>query len=159
MIEFDQVFEQQRVRLVRLCWLLTLDHDLATEVAQESLARLWRDRERLERDDVDLAAWLRRVAVNLCWDVSRRRSSKRRRGHLVAVPSVVDQSQVDVDLHKAIAGLSTRQRQAVVLRYWDDLDLAGCAEVMGVSVGSVKQHLARAHAALAATSELAREDR
>lgn len=153
---FDEVFEIHQGRILRLCWLLTLDGDVAAEVAQETFARAWRDRKLLETEGVDAGAWLRRVAVNLCWDRSRRRASRRRRGHLVASPARAAAVEVDVDLHRAIARLSSRQRQVVVLRYWDDLDLASCAAVMGISLGSVKQHLARAHAGLAKAPELAR---
>lgn len=49
----------------------------------------------------------------------------------------------DVDLQRALRALPVRQREAVVLHDWADLDIAGCAAVMGVSPGSVKQHLAR----------------
>ena len=156
MAGFDELFEEHQGRILRLCWLLTLDVDVASEVAQETFARAWRDREFLESDGVDAGAWIRRVAVNLCWDLSRRRASRRRRGHLVAGPASSAAVEVDVDLLRAIGRLSVRQRQAVVLRYWYDLDLVSCAEAMGVSVGSVKQHLARARAGLARAPELAR---
>jgi len=46
--------------------------------------------------------------------------------------------------------LALRQRQVIALRYWADLPLAECAMEMGISLGSVKQHLARAHRNLAA---------
>jgi len=156
---FDELFADQQERLLRLCWLLTLDEQIATEVAQETLARAWRDWPKLNNPGFDVGAWLRREAVNLCWDRSRRRTTRRRRAHLVASPRVSTDVQADVDLHRAISRLSDRQRQVVVLRYWDDLDLAGCADAMSVSVSSVKQHLARAHAGLARAPELAKDDR
>lgn len=155
---FDELFEEHQGRVLHLSWLLTLDGDAAAEVAQETFTLAWRERVLLESEGVDAGAWLRRVAVNLCWDRSRRRSSRLRRGHLVAGSGRSAAVEVDVDLHRAIGRLSVRQRQAVVLRYWDDLDLVSCAEVMGVSVGSVKQHLARAHAGLARAPELAKGD-
>jgi RNA polymerase sigma factor (sigma-70 family) len=57
----------------------------------------------------------------------------------------------DPDLAAALGGLAPRQRQIVALRYWDDLTLRDCADAMGVSLGTAKQHLARAHRHLAAT--------
>jgi RNA polymerase sigma factor (sigma-70 family) len=62
------------------------------------------------------------------------------------------------DLSQALGRLTDRQREAVVLRYWDDLDLAGCADAIGVSVGSVKTHLSRAHETLRNTTELTLEE-
>jgi len=47
-----------------------------------------------------------------------------------------------------VARLSLRQRAVVVLTYWDDLDQHAIAERLGISAGSVRRHLARAHAKL-----------
>ena len=58
----------------------------------------------------------------------------------------------DVVLHdalwKALAGLPTRQRAVVVLRYYEDLTEAETADVLDVSVGTVKSTTARALAKL-----------
>jgi RNA polymerase sigma factor (sigma-70 family) len=48
----------------------------------------------------------------------------------------------------AVARLSPRQRAVVFLTYWDDLDPSGVAEVLGISDGSVRRHLARARKSL-----------
>ncbi len=44
-----------------------------------------------------------------------------------------------------VAKLSVRQRAVVVLTYWDDFDRATVAALLGISEGTVKRHLARAH--------------
>jgi len=53
-------------------------------------------------------------------------------------------------IEEAIAELPERQRQAFILRYWEEMDLAETAAVMGCSEGSVKTHCSRATKALAA---------
>lgn len=47
-----------------------------------------------------------------------------------------------------VARLSLRQRAVVVLTYWDDLDQHTVADRLGISEGSVRRHLARAHVKL-----------
>ncbi|MFV0317600.1 MAG: RNA polymerase sigma factor, partial [Microthrixaceae bacterium] len=49
----------------------------------------------------------------------------------------------DLDLRDALAQLSDRQREAVVMFHLLDLPIAGCAEVMGLSEPTVKTHLQR----------------
>lgn len=51
-------------------------------------------------------------------------------------------------IDQALAELPLRQRQAFVLRYWEDMDISQTAQVMGCSEGSVKTHCSRAMKAL-----------
>ncbi len=147
-MDFTRFFEESSPGLLRLCYLATLDTEAAADAAQEAMARAWRDWERVGAQGGDPGAWTRTVALNLCRD--RWRRTRVARDRAPAAPAPRPDDLPDVDLRRALAGLTTRQREAVVLRYWVDLDLAGVATAMAVSVGSVKQHLARAHRHLAA---------
>ncbi len=62
----------------------------------------------------------------------------------------LERSQVIALIEKALEKLPARQRQAFVLRYWEELDVAAAAKIMGCSEGSVKTHCSRAAHALAA---------
>jgi RNA polymerase sigma-70 factor (ECF subfamily) len=61
-----------------------------------------------------------------------------------------ERSQLIEIIEKEISRLPARQREAFLLRYWEELDVAETARVMGCSEGSVKTHCSRAAHALAA---------
>jgi RNA polymerase sigma-70 factor, ECF subfamily len=61
----------------------------------------------------------------------------------------LEQSQVMGAIEEAIRGLPDRQREAFMLRYWEELDVSETAKAMGCSEGSVKTHCSRATHALA----------
>jgi RNA polymerase sigma-70 factor (ECF subfamily) len=63
--------------------------------------------------------------------------------------SQLEQAQVVGLIEQALARLPTRQREAFLLRYWEELDVAETAAAMGCSEGSVKTHCSRAVRALA----------
>lgn len=63
----------------------------------------------------------------------------------------LERSQVLGYIEKALEKLPARQRQAFLLRYWEEMDVAEAAKVMGCSEGSVKTHCSRATHALAVT--------
>lgn len=65
----------------------------------------------------------------------------------------LQRNQTIAIVEKALEKLPPRQREAFVLRYWEDMDVAETAEVMGCSQGSVKTHCSRAVHALAQTLE------
>jgi RNA polymerase sigma-70 factor (ECF subfamily) len=61
----------------------------------------------------------------------------------------LEQSQVMAAIEAAVKALPDRQREAFMLRYWEELDVSETAKVMGCSEGSVKTHCSRATHALA----------
>lgn len=149
-MDFNEFFRTESDRLVRLCWLLTLDRDAGADLAQDVMQKAWERWDELGQPGQHPRAWARTVAVNM--SNSRWRRMKRlsdRLPKLLGDAATTPSSVVDPSLVAALAALPLRQRQAIVLRYWGDLPLRDCADAMGTSLGSVKQHLARAHERLA----------
>ena len=65
-------------------------------------------------------------------------------------PDELERSQTLEIIEQEITQLPARQREAFLLRYWEELDVAETARAMGCSEGSVKTHCSRATHALAA---------
>ncbi len=61
----------------------------------------------------------------------------------------LEQTQIVALIEEAIESLPSRQREAFLLRYWEELDVNETANAMGCSEGSVKTHCSRAVHALA----------
>jgi len=150
-MEFDDFYRGERVRVLRLCYLATLDAEAAADATQEAMLRAFARWDTLS--DQLPAAWVRSVALNLCRSRWRRLQRELRlvpRAFTVAsIPQVRD-----LDLLRAIGDLPERQREALALRYWGGFSIEECGTVMGLSAGSVSQHLARARTALRASRAL-----
>jgi RNA polymerase sigma-70 factor (ECF subfamily) len=67
-----------------------------------------------------------------------------------APPERLERAQVLEIIEEEISRLPPRQREAFLMRYWEELDVAETARAMGCSEGSVKTHCSRATHALAA---------
>ncbi len=149
-MDFSDFFTNEADQLLRFCWMLTLDNEEAADLAQEVMHRAYARWDDLQGADQNPAGGVRTVAVNL--SRSRWRRVRRFRAlmpRLAPASTVSVEVASDPDLANALVGLAMRQRQVIALRYWADLTLGECAREMGISLGSVKQHLARAHRHLA----------
>ena len=147
--QFREFMESRWPGLVRLGYALTGDRWLAEDLAQTALASACNAWWRVRRAD-DPDAYVRRILINASNSHFRRRSPPVCACGLreVPLPDPAALAGQRSDLMAALRGLPPRQRAVIVLRYWGDLSVAECAQVMGVSIGSVNQHLARARAAL-----------
>lgn len=143
-IEFAQA---ARPRLRRTAYLLCGDWDLASDHAQEGLIRVYVAWNRMQRTGGE-HAYAKRAVVSAFLDSVRKRSSKEYATEADAsLPSGEDVAE-DVAarqaLMAALAQLPPRQRACIVLRYFEDLDVAGTAHALGCSQGTVKSQTSRA---------------
>lgn len=89
-------------------------------------------------------AYLYRTVYSVAVDHHRSTLSRRVRELRYPAPEAVMPEEIDIDVLSAVERLSVKQRSVVILTYWADLAPAEVAERMGISVGAVKRHLARA---------------
>lgn len=143
---FASVFNEHHRRAVQLAYLLTSDADQAEDIVAEAFAKVY---VRWKRGEVrDVGAYLRRAVANEANSKLRRRylerrEAGRRHGDDRGVRLVDDHAADRDEVWSALGRLPTRQRQAVVLRYYEDLSEAETAELLGVSVGTVKSQVSR----------------
>ncbi len=122
------------------------------DVVQEALIRAWQRWSTYDGARGSAAAWLLAIVADRC----RRHRTRQPAGHVVElVEHAAPSAPHDLDLERAVAALSRRQRQAVDLHYFVGLDVATTAEVMGCAPGTVKATL---HQARGRLRELLGED-
>jgi RNA polymerase sigma-70 factor (sigma-E family) len=145
-------FRQHYEQLVGLARLLVDDRGQAEEVVQEAFARAYASWARL-RDHTNPMPYLRTAVVNLARGGLRHRRIVRRTrlepvGDTASAESVAAARERGRIVANAVRALPRRQRECVVLRYYLESSTAETATTLGISEGSVKQHLHRALAAL-----------
>lgn len=128
--------------LVGMCTLLLKDAHLAQDVVQETFIRAWRKgclRQETEK------AWLTRVAVNLCRDVYRSRWFRHvdRRITPEELPIPADAPQTDGDLLDRVHRLPAREREVIVMHYWNDMAPEEIAAALHINRATVFRRLAR----------------
>ncbi|MGG5258699.1 SigE family RNA polymerase sigma factor [Phycicoccus avicenniae] len=146
---FAEFVTASTASLMRTARLLSGSPDAAHELVQATLVRTYLAWDRVREEDA--LPYARRILVNLRTDGWRRR-----RGEVV-VAQPPDRRHEDGtgpedrdEIVRLLAALPERQRRVVVLRYYHDLSEQAVAQILGVSVGTVKSSASRGLAALRA---------
>ena len=112
------------------------------------------------RGECDEKTWLMRIAINTCRDM--RRSRWTRHVDRRVTPEMLPEASApfeerDEELTLALMRLPPKQREAVLLRYYQRMSLAQTAQAMGVTVSTVSKQLGRALRSLRGILEGGRE--
>jgi RNA polymerase sigma-70 factor (ECF subfamily) len=90
-------------------------------------------------------AYLYRAVLNECRMQGRRTATRRRYEQRTRAADDADPADAPTpEVLTAVLALSDRQRAVVYLTYWEDLDPSRISELLGISDGAVRRHLARA---------------
>jgi len=161
-----------RSRIYRYALLSLRDPDLAETVTQDCFLRAYKARQEF-RGDCSIATWLTRIATNLIRDSTRSRKFQfwKAAGSTAAeVGAVADRLRspglspetslmVREELRgvwDAVENLPGKQRSVFLLRFVEEMELPEIATAMGLHVGTVKNHLHRALAAVRKAMERTR---
>lgn len=148
--DFEAWLVVRQPALHRTAWALTGNPHDAADLLQTALAKVYLSWDRVSRAD-SIDSYARRVLVNEHTSLWRR-AFKRREHSTYEVPDRGATDNYDEgtshELWRFVQTLSPRQRAVVVLRYYEELSEAETAEVLGVSVGTVKSQCSRALATL-----------
>lgn len=161
---FRALYERYRDKVFATAWRILGEHHAAADVAQEVFVKLHGELGRFKFES-KFSTWLFRVAVNHALNraeeaARRARLRERAAGDGRAAPPSGEGRPLDEAVARAVARLSPKLRAVVGLRYLEGLSYEEIAEVLEISVGTVKSRLFAAHEALRALLEDARrEDR
>ena len=144
MDELEALYRSRFEIFARVAASVTGDSERARDAVQEAFATAVRKRGSFRREG-PLEAWVWRIVLNAA------RSDVRR-----SIPAVdYDEPAAtnghperDAELRVVLARLPERQRIAVFLRYYADLDEAAIGQALGIRTGTVAATLNAAHAAL-----------
>jgi len=144
-------------RVLALAHRVCGDRAEAEDIAQDVFIRVWKYAESWKKDDAKVDTWLHRIVLNVCRD--RLAASHRRHEvggmelDMQADPGPTPESaaigqSTRERVRLALQALPVRQREALVLTYYQELSSAEAAAAMQVSVDAVESLLARARRTL-----------
>jgi RNA polymerase sigma factor (sigma-70 family) len=146
-------------RMTALAQRVLGDRAEAEDVVQEVFLRVWKSAAAWRPGAARFDTWMHRVAYNLCTDRLRKRRE-------VPLPETWDapdpQPLADAEISaeqqsdavgRALGSLAPRQREAIVLTYYQELPNREAAALMGIGVDALESLLARGRRALKARLE------
>lgn len=152
---FNELMRAHQDRVFAVCLRMLRDRDAALDATQETFITVFRKADRFAGRSA-FSTWLYRVAVNTCYDATR----KARRNRAEPLPEISDPPdrragddmaavELRPDLEAALASLPDEFRSAVVLSDLEGLALQTVADILEVPVGTVKSRVFRGRKLLA----------
>ncbi|WP_457150590.1 RNA polymerase sigma factor [Mesorhizobium sp. P5_C1] len=139
-------------RILALAVRMLGDAAEAEDVAQETFVRIWRHASGWRRGNARFDSWIHRVTLNLCYDRLRRK----REWVTDDLPEMVDPAALP-DAHpqedaqrveRALQGIAPRQREAIVLVYYQEMSNVEAAATLEISVDALESLLSRGRRSL-----------
>ena len=141
-----RMIDEHQTALLRLCYLYLHDVQLAEDAVQETFIKAARTLDKF-RGESSEKTWLTRIAMRTCCDM--RRSFWFRRVDRCVTPEMLpepvqDTAEDETALTIAVMNLPKKEREAILLYYYQDMNVSEIAEVLGVTQPTVSYRLRRA---------------
>jgi RNA polymerase sigma-70 factor (ECF subfamily) len=152
---FEELMRAHEDRIFAVCLRMLRDRDAALEATQETFITVFRKADRFAGRSA-FSTWLYRVAINTCYDLTRRR--KRHRAdplpetHDPPDPTAGDELgsiEIRSEIEAALDELAPEYRSAIILSDLEGLALETVSEILGVPIGTVKSRVFRGRRQLA----------
>jgi RNA polymerase sigma-70 factor (ECF subfamily) len=144
--KLEAVYQQRYLQFLRVATAILGDEEGGHDAVQEGFAQALRA-QRSFRSEGPVEAWVWRMVVNAALASRRGRLARHEATETVGAASA-NGHRDETGVRAWVAALPERQRLAVYLRYYADLDYRSIAHVLGVEVGTVSATLSSAHQAL-----------
>jgi RNA polymerase sigma factor (sigma-70 family) len=142
--ELEAVYRSGFESFVRVATVITHDPDAARDAVQAAFVAAIRGR-RGYRGNGPLEGWIWRIVVNEARRLARHRRDD---SELPEPPAANGNGHDELGVRRYVAALPQRQREAVFLRYFADLDYRTIAAVLELEPGTVSATLSAAHQTL-----------
>jgi RNA polymerase sigma-70 factor (ECF subfamily) len=152
---FERLVPAYRRHVFGLAYSLLRDRGAAEDVAQEVFVKLWQVLPRYD-GRAQLSTWIYAITRNAAISATRRRrrmvsmSDPRVAAEVESRAAAPEAGPDEATLRRCVETLPDKQRQAVILYYQEERPVEEVAAMMGLPVNTVKTHLHRARANLAA---------
>jgi len=160
---FNLLMDKYQDKVYSVIRRMVIDHDAADDAAQETFVKVWKNIESFKGDS-KLYTWIYRIATNEALNHLR----KKKRRFFIPIGDIEHElsSSLDTDvyysgdeiqlkLQKALLKLPEKQRLVFNMKYFEEMKFKDIAEVMDVSVGSLK---AQYHHAVKKIEKFIKED-
>jgi RNA polymerase sigma-70 factor, ECF subfamily len=159
--EIEAAYVHDAHRLLRVAVAIVGDPSSADDVVQDTFAKAVRKRRSFSRAGA-LEAWLWRVCVNTALNrrrqYGRERSLQLRAEFTREAASQIEDTGLEPRIRAAVGALPERQRAAVFLRYYADLEYEKIAATLSIAPNTVGKMLHDARAKLRLAMEVAEDE-
>lgn len=158
---FYDLVGRYKKKIYHLAYDITGDHHEAEDISQEVFMKVFRSLETFRRD-AKMSSWLYQIAVNTSIDSLRRKSTKPAKSmseldHLSTQENLLaggahdfdplrstESAQIQNHISQALQKISPKERTVFVMCHYNGLKLNETAEILNVTIGTVKSLLFRA---------------